>query len=258
MTPPVIIIDNNDQFLQSFKSLNSNTIVNCRLRLIPGEEHLLVDLLERGITLIPSATSQLASRSKVHQARILNEFMLPHTTAVYDSNSLLQTITDYNRAKIKQVVVKRDRKNGGIGIHRFESIEDVYNLAEFGNLTYPFVIQPYIEKFLDLRVIILDEYIEAYSRSNTNNFRHNLHCGGISTPHELHDELRKICRDIMQRAAFPYAHVDLMVLPDGKLYLTEINLRGGLRGARIDANEYRQRVDRIHEEKVRELTTHLR
>ena len=46
----------------------------------------------------------------------------------------------------------------------------------------------------------------------------------------------------MERGDFPYAHIDLMETPDKNLHLTEINLRGGLRGAQISSEEYRDRI----------------
>ena len=44
-----------------------------------------------------------------------------------------------------------------------------------------------------------------------------------------------------------------MVTAERETYLAEINLRGGIRGARIDSDEYRERVDRIHREMVDNL-----
>ena|GEM_PF-4444000 len=54
------------------------------------------------------------------------------------------------------------------------------------------------------------------------------------------------CRQAMERAGFLYAHVDLLVASDDQVYLNEINLRGGLRGAAIGQQEYLQAVDLIH------------
>lgn len=250
---PVTVIDSNERFFQLYPNLTSRHIINCRLRLIPGEEHLLIDLITRGVHLIPSANSQVASRSKVHQARIFREFMLPHTQVVYDVNTLLEATSELNRHGIAEIVVKRDRKNGGIGIHRFRNIEDVYNLAVFGELNFPFVIQPFIDKFTDIRLIWLGDYVEAYERINPNNFRHNLHCGGSACAYEPSEMMIELCRKVMERGSFPYGHIDLMQLPDDSLYLTEINLRGGLRGARIDAGTYRQYLDNIHTQLVEEL-----
>lgn len=242
----VTVITSNKEFFTLFPTLDHTCIVNSRLRLSPGEEHLLLDLLERGVHLIPSATSQLTSRSKVHQARIFSEFMLPHTCALYNANDLLATISLYNQAEIREVVVKRDRKNGGIGIHRFRSIEDLHNQAAFGHLEFPVVIQPFIDDFRDLRIIILGDYSEAYERFNPSNFRHNLHCGGRAVPCEMSATLQRFCTQVMARGRYPYAHIDLMILPSGDIFLTEINLRGGLRGAKINGRNYLTLVDKVN------------
>ena len=246
MTPTTIIHDNS-QFHLHFQELDSSSIVCCRLRLLPGEEHILVDLQHRGVTLIPSATSQLASRSKVHQARIFRDYMLPDTLAVYDNNQLLAATSTYRQRNIGEVVVKQDRRNGGTGIHRFRDIEDVYNQAGVGPLTFPLVLQPLVKEFRDIRLIILGDYIEAYERLNPCNFRHNLHCGGHARSIRPDEGLIDFCRQVMARGDFPYGHLDLMLM-DGGVYLTEINLRGGLRGAAIDSVAYRGAIDRLHEQ----------
>lgn len=247
------IITTNDQFHDNFHLLDSSTIVCCRLRLSPGEEHILLDLRERGVTLIPSATAQLASRSKVHQARIFGPYMLPDTTVIYDTNQLLQATSFYKQRNHSEVIIKQDRKNGGLGIHRFQDIEDVYNIAVLGNLNYPFVIQPYLKDFKDIRVIVLADYIEAYTRTNKKNFRQNIHCGGESTPISAEKKLIDYCRRIMRRGNFPYAHIDLMITPENTIYLTEINLRGGLRGAVINSVEYKSRIATINKHLIEEL-----
>lgn len=220
----------------------------------PGEEHLLTDLLQRGLRLIPSATSQLASRSKVFQAKIFSEFMLKGTLPIYDSHGLLSASSSYHQQGIERVVLKNDRKNGGLGVHVFNNIEDLYNLVSGGAFPFPFVIQPYQEQHRDIRVIILGDYIDAYERTNPNNFRKNLHCGGESTPFTLSDEHLSFCRQVMERGQFPYAHLDLMLTDDGNFWLTEINLRGGLKGAKISGRQYQENLDNINERLLKECT----
>ncbi len=246
MKDPLTVIRNNESLFTSYHQLKRNDIVFGRIRLKPGEEHLLTDLVERGILIIPSATSQLASRSKVFQARIFSDFMLPDTSAIYDLNGLLLATTLYRKQRHNKVVMKQDRKNGGVGIHLFSDIEELYNLASCTACSFPFVLQPYRESYRDLRVVVLDDYVEAYERSNPDNFRQNLHCGGKSSPCMLNEPELQFCRAVMQRGGFPYAHLDLMVT-GGRCYLTEINLRGGLQGAQISGEEYRRKINAIHE-----------
>lgn len=248
---PGIVITNNQQFRNQFHLLDSTSTISCRLRLSPGEEHILVDLQQRNVKLFPSATAQLASRSKAHQARIFSEFMLPNTRVIYDTNGLLEATTYYQQLNIGELVVKQDRKNGGLGIHRFRDIEDVYNSSAFGNLPFPLIIQPLQPEFRDIRVIVIGSYIEAYERVNPWNFRHNLHCGGHAKPIESTERMLNLCRRVMTRGGFPYAHIDLMKTNDS-LHLIEINLKGGLRGARISSREYREKIQALHDQLIAE------
>jgi len=218
-----------------------------------GEESLLVDLIDRGIKLIPSATSQLASRSKALQARLFGDLMVPQTIVVYDLHDLLEAICLYQRQKNSKVVLKHDRKNGGLGIHLFRDIEDVYTQAANTVLTFPFVLQPFIGNASDIRVIIAGEYIEAYRRSNPDNFRNNLHWGGESSRWQLNDTQMEICSEVMTRGSFPYGHIDLMTTEDKKNYLAEINLNGGIKGAAISAPELKERKRDVEEKLLNEL-----
>jgi ribosomal protein S6--L-glutamate ligase len=195
--------------------------------------------------MIPSATAQLASRSKAFQAEILKPWMIPETTVIYNRHQLLETTNHYHKKNIGQVILKQDRKNAGMGILLYGTIEDIYNQAAHKALAYPFVLQPFLPGCIDMRIVILDGYTEAYQRCNPYSFRNNLHCGGKASPCVLSEEAHQFCGEVMARGSFPYGHLDLMVNGEGILYLAEINLRGGIRGARIGKGEYDKRVDAI-------------
>lgn len=241
------IITDNASLRAQYDELAANDIVVGRVRLKPSEEHILLDLIERGVRLIPSALSQLASRSKCMQTRLFSRFMLPHTLAIHDLNDLVEAVNLYSKNKIKRVVTKLDRRNAGQGIHLWSSIEEIYTQASFGVVPLPFVVQPFYPDCRDIRVIVLDQYVEAYQRHNPHNFRNNLHCGGESSPCELSKEHRELCRAVMARGHFTCAHVDIMVTKEGASFLAEINLRGGIRGAKIDQPDYSARVAAINE-----------
>lgn len=251
---PVIIRD-NQTLANCYQQLKKNDIICGRICLKPGEEHLLLDLLARGIHLIPSALSQLASRSKTFQTRIFSDFMLPGTLPIYDNHALLSASSLYRQKQYTKVILKCDRKNAGLGIHIFSDIEELHNRICGGSLPFPFVIQPFQVDYRDIRVIILGDYLEAYERVNPGNFRKNLHCGGKSIPYTLGDQQRILCDQVMRRGEFPYAHLDLMLTDSGKCLLTEINLRGGLRGAKICGREYQAKLDLLHEQLLTERTT---
>jgi len=243
----VRIFTSNDEFFARFAELGPGDHFVGRLRFRPGEEVLAVDLVQRGVQFYPSLLSQLLSRSKVLQARILSTWMVPGTTVIYD-------VHDLHRAMIRAGeegregawITKLDRRDAGLGIHRWRSIEDVLNAASFGSLAFPFVLQPFLPQFTDIRIVVIGDYREAYQRINSANFRSNLHFGGRSRAASLTDEMLAICRAVMERGGFPYGHIDLLRTPEGDIYLSEINLRGGLRGARIDARNYAERIARLH------------
>ncbi len=238
---PRIVTTNNELF-SCYDQLRAGDIVACRIRLAQGQEHLLLDLVSRGIRLVPSATSQLCSRSKVFQATTLGRFMVQYTRSVYSIQDLLECVTEYGRLGVGAVVCKIDRANAGVGILRFSSIEDVFSQAALQRFPFPCVLQPFVAESRDVRVVVLGDIVEAYERSNPHNFRHNLHCGGTGKPWKLTSVQHDFCKQVMDRAGFIYAHVDLMILPDGTILLAEINLRGGLRGAQMSQQEYGSRI----------------
>lgn len=249
--PPRRIPD-NDTLHAEFNTLAAGDVFVGRLRLKPGEENLVVDLLERGVKLFPAATAQLSCRSKVFQAKIFADFMAPHTRAVHDLHELMVTVNAYHRLGLQQVVTKKDRANAGMGINLWPSVEDVYNQASGGTLPFPFVVQPFYAGCRDIRVIVIADYLEAYWRHNPDNFRNNLHYGGSGEPAVLSGEQLDLCREVMARGGYPYGHLDLMVSAAGTTYLAEINLRGGIRGATITATEYRRRIDAVQQGYLRE------
>ncbi|MDA8162496.1 MAG: hypothetical protein M0022_06280 [Desulfobacteraceae bacterium] len=236
-----LLITENRSFREHFADLREGDKVAGLLNIKPTEETLFLDLVERGVRLFPSALAQQLSRSKCLQAMVFREYMVPHTFVARDRNDLVQGITAYGMQDIGSVVTKQNRLNCGLGIHIWPSIEDVYNQTSFGSLAYPFVVQPFMDSVTDVRVVIIRDYCEAYWRRNPYTLRNNLYFGGKSGEHELSKEQLSLCKAVMARGRFPYAHIDLMVTPGG-IYLSEINLRGGLKGARITAQDYHRRI----------------
>ena len=245
---PYRLLEDNDRLRALYGELGAGDVFIGRLRLHPSEESLVVDLLSRGVTLFPAGLAQLLCRSKVMQATVFADEMLPETSAIHDLHGLMLLLPRYQRLGITKVVTKRDRANAGLGINLWSSLEEVFNQASLGALPFPFVVQPFYEHCRDIRVVVLGDYREAYWRDNPDNFRNNLHFGGQSAPAELSEAQVALCQRVMARGAFPYAHLDLMVTAGGESYLAEINLRGGIRGAAISPIEYRQRIEAIHQQ----------
>ena len=253
MSREKLVIRDNSALYAQYGSLQAGDIVIGRLRLRESQEPILLDLRERGVNLIPSALSQLASRSKSFQASIFSEFMLPLTRPVHSLHDLIEIISEYGKNSVTKVITKLDRRNAGMGVHLWQSVEDVYAHASLGNIPLPFVMQPFEPECRDIRVVILGEYAEAYWRHNPYSFRNNLHQGGQSEPCELSLDQLQLCRQVMDRGRFPYGHLDILVTREGESYLGEINLRGGIQGARISPDEYREKIELIHQQLLDEL-----
>ncbi|MBW1827124.1 MAG: hypothetical protein JRI78_09100, partial [Deltaproteobacteria bacterium] len=116
-----------------------------------------------------------------------------------------------------------------------------YSFMALSESSYPFVVQPFLDDFIDVRVIIVGDYMEAYVRNNPNNFRMNISMGGESYPYDPDENIERFCHAVMERGKFPYAHLDIMITDDGNYYLSEIALNGGTKGAKIDRKELVQK-----------------
>jgi glutathione synthase/RimK-type ligase-like ATP-grasp enzyme len=232
-----LIIRTNRELKEHYDELKTGDCFIGMLSFKKAKHRVLIDLLERGVLLFPSALSQTLGHSKVAQALIFSPWMVPHTLAIARRVDLMHAINTFNHYGIGTVITKEDHLQCGFGVRRWKSIEDVYNHASFNTNSYPFVLQPFLEMYTDIRVIIAGDYCEAYTRENQNNFRMNLTAGGTSRPYALTKAQLATCRSVMERGKFPYAHIDLLVTEDGHSYLSEIALNGGLKGARIQREE---------------------
>jgi ribosomal protein S6--L-glutamate ligase len=215
-------------------------------RLAPGDVYIgkipggplrysrLIDLMERGVHCLPAPLAQTLNASKAAQAAILNEWMLPLTRVIRRRADLIAAIGVYQRQGVGPLVTKEDRMHCGHGVRYWENIEVLYSLAAFDKSSFPFVLQPFLQHFGDVRVIVVGEFVEAYSRHNPDNFRMNLAAGGTSRPFVIDTDQQVFCRSVMERARFPYAHLDLQLLENNRCYLSEMALEGGINGAQID------------------------
>ncbi|RUM87934.1 MAG: hypothetical protein DSZ24_05100 [Thermodesulfatator sp.] len=251
MRPPWVILSNR-ALRARFEELRGGDLLLVSLGFKRGEEGLFLDLALRGVEAFPSLLSQALARSKCLQAAILREFMPPHTLAIYDRHDLLRAVALYERMGVQEVVSKEDRANCGLGIHLWSNVEEVYNHAGREPLAYPFVLQPRFRQWRDIRVIVLGDYVEAYLRENPHGFRNNLYFGAKARPYALSEAEREFCQRVMVRGRFPYAHLDLVYTEEGGPYLSEINLRGGLKGACLTQETYEKRLSALKESFLRD------
>jgi ribosomal protein S6--L-glutamate ligase len=244
-----MIIRSSKELKERYHNLDSGDIFLGMLTFKHLKQSVLIDLLERGVLCFPSALSQTLNHSKAAQVIVLKKWMLPHTFVITRRVDLIDIINKYNRLGIASVVTKEDSLHCGYGIRKWDTIETVYSFMAFSESSYPFVIQPFLEKFTDVRVIVAGDYAEAYARHNPNNFRMNVSMGGKNYPYEVGKDMEEFCRVIMDQGKFPYAHLDLLITDSGEYYLSEIALNGGIKGARIGRKE----LDRKKHEVIENL-----
>ena len=248
-----MIIKNNRELKEHYHELRSGDIFIGTISSKHMKSCMLVDLLERNINCFPSPLSQILNSSKAAQALILGNWMLPHTCVITRRTDLIETINTYNKNSIGTVVTKENHLHCGYGVRRWDTIEALYSFMAMSESSYPFVVQPFQENFTDIRVIIVEDYIEAYIRHNPNNFRMNIAAGGNSHPYMLKKEEKEFCHAIMKRSRFPFAHIDIMITENGSHYLTEIALNGGIKGARISREELDKKKQDLLEKQAESL-----
>ena len=247
-----MIIRSNRELKSRYNQLQIGDIYVGSLSSKYLKESMLVDLLEWGVVCLPSALSQILNGSKVAQAFILNRWMLPHTTVIHRRKDLIDAISIYGKQNIGPVITKQNHMHCGHGVRRWENIEILYNHLAFSESSYPFVLQPYLEKFTDVRVIVAGDYLESYIRQNPYNFRCNVSAGGKSHCFDLETEGVHICHQAMTRGKFPYAHIDLLAMDSGEYYLSEIALNGGTKGAKITRQELDQKKQQVLEDLIQQ------
>ena len=248
-----MIVRTNRELKARYNELTAGDIFIGNLSLKYLKQPMLIDMLERGIHCLPSPLAQILNSSKVAQAFVLHEWMLPHTQAISRRTDLIDAINTFGKNGIGPVVTKQDDLHCGHGIRRWETIETLYSFMALAESSYPFVLQPFQEEFTDIRVIIVGDHVESYTRSNLYNFRVNLSSGGTGSPYKLDEKKEAFCRSVMQRGKFPFAHLDLMILENGECYLSEITLNGGIKGARISREDLIQNKKALLEKLAGEI-----
>jgi hypothetical protein len=118
---------------RNYRQLGSGDVIIGVLALRPGEEIKVLDLAERGVAFFPPVLAQLLGRSKVAQAEVLGEFMVPGTFVAYSLADLAGKLPEFQ--PLGAVVAKRDR-HLGLGVS-LALPETLYSLAGLQDLLTP-------------------------------------------------------------------------------------------------------------------------
>lgn len=249
-----MIIRSAPELRKRFHEMAAGDIFTGIISASPTKAAMLIDLARRGVHCLPAPLAQMLNGSKAAQATVLKEYMLPNTAVITRRKDLFDLIGHYNRHQVGAVITKEDRMHCGRGVRRWDGIETLYSFMGLDETSYPMVVQPFQDHLTDVRVIIVDDFIEAYVRFNPDNFRANISAGGESRPYELDQNQEKFCRAVMERAQFPFAHLDLHIMADGSYYLSEIALNGGIRAARIKRADLEDKKQAVIDRLIENLT----
>ena len=115
-----MLIRTINDFRRHYRQLSSGDAVIGVLALRPGEEIKILDLAERGVILFPPVLAQLVGRSKVAQAEVLGEYMVPGTFVAYSLADLAGKLPEFQA--LGAVVAKRDRAHLGLGVSLWPSL----------------------------------------------------------------------------------------------------------------------------------------
>ncbi|MEQ9617505.1 MAG: RimK family alpha-L-glutamate ligase [Phycisphaerales bacterium] len=173
------------------------------------------------------------SRDKLRSLQILSrhEIGIPHTTYVRDRNDVLPAIERVGGAP---VIIKVLEGTQGVGViladtnKIAEAIVETLHGAKQNVLIQKFVAE---SKGRDVRAIVVgDQIVGAIRRvAQGQEFRSNVHRGGVAEPIELDEDYRRAAIRAMQIMGLRIAGVDMLESSDGP-QIMEVNSSPGLEG----------------------------
>jgi RimK family alpha-L-glutamate ligase len=130
------------------------------------------------------------------------------------------------------VIVKESYGSLGKGVYKADTNEEL--LALMQKLIYvPHVYQEYLGKMVgvDIRVILIGKKVVcAMKRTNKNDFRSNLACGGSGEKIELSKEFLAVAERTAEILDLDYCGVDLLFGDDYSPYVCEVNSNAFFKG----------------------------
>lgn len=173
------------------------------------------------------------SRDKLRSLQILSRHHvgIPRTTFVRDKNDVLPAIARVGGAP---VVIKLIEGTQGIGVLLAESEKAAEGIIELlQSQKQNVLIQKFVaeSKGRDIRAFVVGDRVVAAMRrvAQGQEFRSNVHRGGIAEPVELSEEYRETAVRCTQILGLQVAGVDMLEGKDGPQVM-EINSSPGLEG----------------------------
>ncbi len=173
------------------------------------------------------------SRDKLRSLQILSRhgIGLPRTTFVRDKKDVLPAIARVGGAP---VIIKLIEGTQGIGVLLAESVKQAESIIELlQSQKQNVLIQKFVaeSKGRDIRAFVVGDQVVAAMRrvAQGQEFRSNVHRGGVAEPVELSDEYRETAVRCTQIMGLRVAGVDMLEGKDGP-QIMEVNSSPGLEG----------------------------
>ncbi|MGB9163546.1 MAG: 30S ribosomal protein S6--L-glutamate ligase [Rhodomicrobium sp.] len=186
-----------------------------------------------GAQVLNSAQSIVQSRDKLfaHQLMAMHKLPMPDTafaSSHHDTDDLIKMVGG------TPLIIKLLQSSQGKGVVLAENRKSAASVIDaLRNAEASFLVQQYISDAAgqDLRCLVLDgKVISAIvRRANGDDFRANLHKGGVALSAKLSAEERKIAVKAANRLGLKFAGVDILRSSKGPLLL-EVNSSPGLEG----------------------------
>jgi len=173
------------------------------------------------------------SRDKLRSLQILSRHSvgLPRTTFVRDKKDVLPAIERVGGAP---VVIKLIEGTQGIGVLLAESVKQAESIIELlQSQKQNVLIQKFVSesKGKDIRAFVVGDQVVAAMRrvAQGQEFRSNVHRGGVAEPVELSEEFRETAVRCTQIMGLRVAGVDMLEGAEGP-QIMEVNSSPGLEG----------------------------
>lgn len=188
-----------------------------------------------GIPSILTSTSLIRSRDKLRSLQIMSKSGVGIPKSVFarhpKSDDVKMMIEEVGGTP---VILKLLEGTHGTGVIKADSVSSAKSAVEaFSGIKKDIIVQEFIEeaKGKDIRAFVVDgEVVGAMERSGQGDeFRSNLHKGGVARPIELSPKEKSVAIEAANLHGLTVAGVDMIISARGPLII-EVNSSPGLQG----------------------------
>jgi ribosomal protein S6--L-glutamate ligase len=188
-----------------------------------------------GIPSILTSTSLIRSRDKLRSLQIMSKSGVGIPKSVFARHPKADDVKNMI-AEVggTPVILKLLEGTHGTGVIKADSVSSAKSAVEaFSGIKKDLIVQEFIEeaKGKDIRAFVVDgEVVGAMERSGQGDeFRSNLHKGGVARPIELSSKEKSVAIEAANLHGLTVAGVDMIISARGPLII-EVNSSPGLQG----------------------------